>query len=263
MARTNGTTNEWTNDARLDGKVALVTGGSKGIGLGIVRAFAAAGARVMMTSRKAEVLEAAAAEVDGEVAWHAGNVGNEDDARACVAATVERFGAIDVLVNNAATNPYAGPTIDVDIPRWDKTFQVNVRAPLVWSQLAWRAGMKDRGGAIVNISSVGGLRTNRILGVYDITKAALLHLTRQLAAELAPKVRVNAVAPGLIKTDFARALWEGDRGDQVAAAYPLKRLGNTEDIAGAALFLAAETGSWMTGQTLVLDGGEMIRFPFE
>ena len=257
----------WTNEQRLDGKVALVTGGSKGIGLGIAHAFAAAGARVMITARKVEGLEDAVSQIAkgagagaADVAWQAANVGSPDEAAAAVEAVLERFGRLDVLVNNAATNPYAGPTIDVDLPRWDKTFQVNVRGPLNWTQLAWRRWMKEHGGVVINISSVGGLATNQILGVYDVTKAALIHLTKQLAAELAPGVRVNAIAPGLVRTDFARVLWEGGRGEQVARRYPLKRLGEARDVAGAALFLAADTGSWITGQTIVMDGGELVRF---
>jgi len=249
-----------TNAQHLDGRVAIVTGGSRGIGLGIAKALAAAGARVMITARKADALEAATREIDGDVAWRAGHAGRPEDIEACVEATLDRFGRIDILVNNAATNPYAGPTIDVDLPRWDKTFATNVRGPLVWCQTVWRKSMRAHGGSIINISSVGGLSTNPILGVYDVTKAALLHLTRQLAAELAPGVRVNAIAPGLVKTDFARVLWEGDRGDEVAKSYPLRRLGEVEDIAAGALFLAAESSSWMTGQTLVFDGGGLISF---
>ena len=256
-----------SNSARLDGKVALVTGGSKGIGLGIAQQFVAAGARVLITARKAEGLEQAVAEFRGEsgsggveIEWCVANAGSPEDAQQAVERVLARFGRLDVLVNNAATNPYAGPTIDVDLSRWDKTFQVNLRGPLVWTQVAWRSWMKEHGGVVLNISSVGGLATNRILGVYDVTKAALIHLTKQLAAELAPRVRVNAIAPGLIRTDFARALWEGGRGEQVARAYPLGRLGEPADVAGAALFLAAETGSWITGQTIVMDGGELVRF---
>ena len=249
-----------TNEQRIDGKVALVTGGSRGIGLGIARAFVAAGAQVMITGRKEPSLEEAAREIGGKIAFRAGHAGRPEDIEATVAETVERFGRVDILVNNAATNPYAGPTIDVDLPRWDKTFETNLRGPLAWTQAAWRRSMKEHGGSIINISSVGGLSTNPVLGVYDVTKAALLALTRQLAAELAPKVRVNAIAPGLIKTDFARMLWEGDRGDQVAQSYPLKRLGEVEDIASGALFLAADTAGWMTGQTLVFDGGGLIKF---
>ena len=247
-------------DLRLDGKAALVTGGSRGIGKEIARVFAEAGARVMITSRKADACEAAAAEIGHGCRWTAGHVGRPDDAARIVEETVTALGSCDVLVNNAATNPYAGPLVDIDLPRWNKTLEVNLTAPLVWTQEAWRRSMQERGGVVINISSVGGLGTNPILGAYDVTKAALLHVTKQLAAELGPGVRVNAICPGLIKTDFARALWDEGRGDQVAQAYPLKRLGETGDIAGAALYLAADTGSWMTGQMLVLDGGGLISF---
>jgi NAD(P)-dependent dehydrogenase (short-subunit alcohol dehydrogenase family) len=249
-------------ELRLDGKTALVTGGSRGIGKSIAREMAAAGAQVMITSRKADACEAAAEEIGMGVQWRASNVGDPAQGEAVIDHTLETFGRIDVLVNNAGANPYAGPTIGVDLPRWEKTIQVNLTAPLVWTQLAWNKWMKDSDGgcSIINISSVGGLSTNEILGVYDVTKSALLHLTRQLAAELGTKVRVNAIAPGLIRTDFARVLWEGDRGDQVAKAYPLTRLGEPEDIAYAALYLASDAGSWMTGQTLVLDGGGLIGF---
>lgn len=247
-------------EARLDGKVALVTGGSRGIGKAIARAFVAAGARVMITSRKAETCETAAAELGPAVAWEAGHAGKPEDAERVIDATLERLGGLDVLVNNAATNPYAGPTIEVDLPRWEKTLQVNLTAPLVWTQLAWKKALAERGGAVINIASVGGLATSPTIGVYDVTKAALIHLTRQLAAELGPGVRVNAVAPGLIKTDFARALWEGEGGDRVAKAYPLKRLGEPEDVAAAVTYLASDASSWVTGQTLVLDGGGIVSF---
>jgi NAD(P)-dependent dehydrogenase (short-subunit alcohol dehydrogenase family) len=245
---------------RLDGKVALVTGGSRGIGKAIARELVQAGARVMITSRKADACEAAAREIGTGAAWLAGNIGRTEDAERVVAATLDQFGRLDILVNNAATNPYAGPTIDVDLARWEKTLQVNLTAPLFWTQLAWRLFMQENGGSVINISSVGGLGTNPILGVYDVTKAALIHLTKQLAAELGPKVRVNAIAPGLIKTDFARALWEGAGGDQVARSYPLRRLGEPEDIAAAAVYLASERAGWMTGHTLVLDGGGLVAF---
>jgi NAD(P)-dependent dehydrogenase (short-subunit alcohol dehydrogenase family) len=247
-------------ELRLDGKVALVTGGSRGIGKGIAQTFARSGAQVMIVSRKADALEAAASEIGHGCQWQVANTGDPDQADHAVRATIERLGSLDVLVNNAATNPYAGPMIDVDLPRWDKTISVNVTAPLVWTQLAWRQWMQEHGGVVINISSVGGLATNPILGVYDMTKAALLHMTRQLGAELGPKVRVNAICPGLVKTDFARVLWEGDRGDQVAEQYPLKRLGEPDDIAAAALFLAAESGSWISGQHIVLDGGGLVSY---
>jgi len=213
---------------------------------------------VMITSRKRETLERTAAEIGGSVAWFAGNAGDPQDADACVRATLDRIGSVDIMVNNAATNPYAGPLIDVDLPRFDKTMQVNVRGPLVWTQCAWRQWMKEHGGVVINIASVGGLATGAALGVYNVTKAAVIHMTKQLAAELGPQVRVNAIAPGLIRTDFSTVLWQGGRGEQVAQAYPLKRLGEPEDIAGAALYLAADTGSWITGETLVLDGGGLV-----
>ena len=251
-------------DTDLNGKVAIVTGGSRGIGKAIAAELASAGAKVMITSRKAEVCEEAVNEIvsdtGGELAFEAGNAGRVEDIDRVVEGTLSTFGSVDILINNAATNPYAGPTIDVDVPRWDKTIEVNLTGPLLWSQKCWNLWMKENGGNIVNISSVGGLSTNPILGPYDITKAALIHLTMQLAAELAPGVRVNAIAPGLIKTDFAKALWEGGQGDIVAQSYPLKRLGETQDIASAALYLASESSGWMTGQTLVLDGGGLISF---
>jgi len=248
-------------ELRLDGKVALVTGGSRGIGKAIARAFHDAGAKVMISARKADELVHAARELGPDVAYCAANAGDEEQARACVDATLQRFGALDILVNNAATNPYAGALIEADLPRFDKTVQVNLRGPFVWTQLAWRHWMKDHGGVVLNISSVGGLQTSPLLGVYNITKAALIHMTRQLAAELGPKVRVNAIAPGLVQTDFARLLWEEGRGELVAERYPLKRLGRPEDVAAAALFLASDAASWMTGHTLVIDGGGLVALP--
>jgi NAD(P)-dependent dehydrogenase (short-subunit alcohol dehydrogenase family) len=247
-------------ELRLDGKTALITGGSRGIGKAIAATFAEAGAKVMIASRKAEALEDAAAEIGHGCRWTVANTGDPAAAESAVVSTIERLGALDILVNNAAANPYAGPMIDVDLPRWEKTLLVNVTAPLIWTQLAWRHWMEDHGGAVLNISSVGGLKTSSELGVYGVTKASLLHLTEQLAAELGPGVRVNAICPGLIKTDFARALWEGERGQEIAEAYPLKRLGETADIAAAALYLVAESGTWITGQKLVLDGGGLISF---
>ena len=235
-----------------------MTGGSRGIGKAIAKTFVDSGADVMITSRKADACEEAADEI-GAI-WEAGHVGKQEDAERIIDACIERLGGVDILVNNAGTNPYAGPTIDVDVPRWNKTFEVNLTAPLVWSQLAWNRYMKENKGVIINISSVGGMATNPHLGVYDITKAAMIHLTKQLGAELAPQVRVNVICPGLIKTDFAKFLWEDGKGDAVAEIYPLKRLGEVEDIAAAAAYLAADSGSWMTGQSIVLDGGGLVAF---
>jgi NAD(P)-dependent dehydrogenase (short-subunit alcohol dehydrogenase family) len=247
-------------EIRLDGLVALVTGGSRGIGKSIAETFVEAGAQVMLTSRKAEACESAAKQIGEGAHYEAGHIGSEEDAERVIEATMDRLGRIDILVNNAATNPYAGPIIDIDRARWDKTFSTNLTAPLFWTQRVWGRWMKENGGSVLNIASVGGYGTSPILGVYDITKAALIHMTKQLAAELAPKVRVNALAPGLVKTDFAKALWEDGKGDQVAKAYPLERLGEVEDVAGAGLFLCAETGRWITGQTWILDGGGIIGF---
>lgn len=244
-------------DVRLDGKVALVTGASRGIGKGIAKAFAESGAKVMLTSRKLDGLEAAAAEIDGDVAVFAAHVGKPADGAACVDATIERFGTIDILVNNAGANPYYGPTMEVDEARYDKTFEVNLRGPVFWSQQVWAKALKDKPGVIINIASVGGMRTEMGLGVYNVTKAALIHLTRQLAAELGP-TRVLGIAPGLVVTDFAAVLVE-NFGDTLAAAMPTKRLGQPEDIANLALFLASDKASWMTGDTIVIDGGAGVR----
>jgi NAD(P)-dependent dehydrogenase (short-subunit alcohol dehydrogenase family) len=244
-------------DTGLQGKVALVTGASKGIGLGIAQALAAEGCKVTLVSRKREGLEAAAATIDGDTLVHPANAGEPDQAEAAVRATVEHFGAIDVLVNNAAANPYMGPAIDIDLPRYDKTHQVNLRGPLVWTQAAWHQWMEEHGGNVINIASIGGLTFGGFIGIYDNTKAALIHLTGHFAVELAPKVRVNAIAPGLVKTDFARALWEPAE-DEVAKRMPLRRLGVPEDIAKAAVFLAGDMSSWMTGQTIVVDGGAVL-----
>lgn len=241
----------------LTGKVALVTGASKGIGAAIARIYAEHGAQVMLSSRKQEALEEMAVTIEGETAVFAANAGRPEQAEACVAATIERFGRLDILVNNAATNPYYGRAIDIDLPRFDKTFEVNLRGPFVWSQLAWKSWMEANGGAIINISSVGGLKFAGPIGIYDLTKAALIHLTKHLASELGPSTRVNAIAPGLVKTDFARALWEPG-GDDPKYPWPLKRLGQPIDIAGAALFLASELSAWMTGEVLVVDGGQLV-----
>jgi NAD(P)-dependent dehydrogenase (short-subunit alcohol dehydrogenase family) len=244
-------------DIRFDGKVALVTGSSRGIGLAIAAELAAAGARVMLSSRKADALDAAAKALDGEVAWTVANAGEPEQAEACVAATLDRFGGLDILVNNAATNPYMGPTIEIDLPRLDKTVAVNWRAPLYWSQLAWQRAMAEHGGVILNVASVGGLSVEPTIGAYNATKAALLHLTRTLAAELAPGVRVNAIAPGLVKTDMARALWEPNE-EAMARTMPLRRLGEPQDIGRAAAFLCSDAASWITGATLVVDGGALV-----
>jgi NAD(P)-dependent dehydrogenase (short-subunit alcohol dehydrogenase family) len=174
-----------------------------------------------------------------------------------VAATIERFGRLDILVNNAATNPYYVATVDVEPSAFDKTFEVNLRGPLFWSRAAQRAAFVEHPGVIVNIASVGGLRTEFGLGVYNLTKAALIHLTRQLANELGP-TRVVGIAPGLVKTDFAKVLVD-NFGDELERGLPLKRLGEPVDIANLAVFLASDKASWITGETYVIDGGAGVR----
>jgi NAD(P)-dependent dehydrogenase (short-subunit alcohol dehydrogenase family) len=245
-------------EIRLDGKVALVTGASKGIGKATAAGLAASGAAVMLSSRKLDQLEIARDEIvaavpDAQVDVYAANAGDIDAGRACVDATIERFGGLDILVNNAAANPHFGATLDVDPGRFDKTFQVNLRGPVFWTQAAWEAAFKERPGVIVNVASVGGLRAEGGLGVYNVTKAALIHLTRQLASELGP-TRVVGIAPGLVKTDFSALLVE-NFGDRLAARLPLKRLGEPEDIANLVTFLVSPAASWITGETYVIDGG--------
>jgi NAD(P)-dependent dehydrogenase (short-subunit alcohol dehydrogenase family) len=240
----------------LAGKVAIVTGASKGIGAAIARLYAEHGASVMLASRKIDALEETAATIDGDTAVYAANVGDPAQAHACVAATVARFGGLDILVNNAAANPYYGPAIDIDLPRFDKIIEVNLRGPLVWIQEAWRQAMSEHGGSVINVVSVGGLKFSGPIGIYDMSKAALIHLTKHLASELGPTVRVNAIAPGLIQTDFARALWEPGGADQ-ERPWPLARLGQPVDIARTALYLASGLASWVTGEVVVVDGGSM------
>jgi NAD(P)-dependent dehydrogenase (short-subunit alcohol dehydrogenase family) len=250
-------------EIRLDGKTALVTGGSRGIGQALAVALASSGASVMVSSRKAEGLADSVVAIDeakgdraGEVDWHVANAGDPEQAEACVTATVERFGAVDILINNAATNPYFGPIMGIDSSRADKMVRVNQTGYLEWVQAAWRAGMADRGGVVLNMASVGGLSVEGGIGWYNVTKAAVIHLTSQLAGELGPKVRVNALAPGLVKTEFARALWEPGE-EAIARRLPLGRLGTVEDIANAGLFLCSDQASWITGHTLVIDGGAL------
>ncbi len=244
-------------EIRLDGKVALVTGASRGIGLAMAQRFAEAGARVMLSSRSEENLTAALATLSAygdRVAICAAHVGRSADADRLVTTTLERFGALDILVNNAATNPYFGPLVDIDDARMVKTYEINQASVLTHVRSAWHQYMKDHGGVILNIASVGGLGPEPGIGWYNVTKAAVIHLTRQLSYELAPTVRVNAIAPGLVKTELARGLWE-EHGESIARHIPLRRLGEPDDIATVALSLVSDATGWLTGQTIVVDGG--------
>jgi NAD(P)-dependent dehydrogenase (short-subunit alcohol dehydrogenase family) len=240
----------------LKDRVAIVTGASRGIGLGIAAELVRQGARVCVTARGQEALDAAVAELGGpDVAIAV--PGKSDDAEhqaETVARTIEAFGSLDMLVNNTGINPVYGPIADVDPVAAAKILAVNVLAPLAWTRRARDAWMGEHGGSIVNISSVAGLRPSPGIGMYGVSKGALIRLTTELAVELGPRIRVNAVAPAIVKTKFATVLYEG-REEQVAAAYPLRRLGVPEDIAGAVAFLLSDQASWITGQTLVLDGG--------
>ena len=240
----------------LKDRVAIVTGASRGIGLGIAAELVRQGARVCVTARGQEALDAAVAELGGpDVAIAV--PGKSDDAEhqaEAVARTMEAFGSLDMLVNNTGINPVYGPIADVDPVAAAKILAVNVLAPLAWTRRARDAWMGEHGGSIVNVSSVAGFRPSPGIGMYGVSKAALIRLTTELAVELGPRIRVNAVAPAIVKTKFATVLYEG-REEQVAAAYPLRRLGVPEDIAGAVAFLLSDQASWITGQTLVLDGG--------
>ena len=211
----------------------------------------------MALTRTSGASSAAHVRVRWSSAAFAANAGDPDQAEAAVEHCLERFGGIDILVNNAATNPYMGPTMDIDLPRYDKTWEVNLRGPLVWGQLAYKRSLRERSGSIINIASIGGMGVEPSIGIYNATKAALLHLTRTWAAELAPEVRVNAIAPGLVKTDMARALWEPNEA-AMARSMPLARLGEPSDIGNAALFLASDLSSWITGQTIIVDGGATL-----
>jgi NAD(P)-dependent dehydrogenase (short-subunit alcohol dehydrogenase family) len=242
---------------RFDGRVALVTGGSRGIGEAIATEFLASGARgVAVTSRRADNLQAVAERLGDpdELLTIEARADDERAAAEAVAAVVDRFGSCDILVNNAGTNPSAGPLVDVDLGAVDKTWAVNQRAPLLWSREVWRQWMCTSGGSIVNVASVGGLQPGTALGAYNVSKAALIHLTRQLAFEMAPGVRVNAVAPSVVRTRLSTLLWDGIE-DYTASVHPLKRIGEPEDIAAAVAFLASEQASWITGVVLPVDGG--------
>ena len=246
------------NAHRLEGKTALITGASRGIGLAIAQRLVAEGARVCITARKPGPLsEAAASFPEGKAIWVAGK-SDDPEHRAEVMDTIAReFGGLDILVNNAGINPVFGPLIDLELAGARKLIEVNLLGSLAWTQAAYHhdtLGFRTRRGSVINVASVSGIVPAEGIGMYGITKAALIHLTRTLAVELGPDIRVNAVAPAVVKTQFARALYEG-KEDEVASAYPLARLGTPEDVAAAVAFFACDDSSWVTGQTLTLDGG--------
>ncbi|MCH0540994.1 SDR family oxidoreductase [Streptomyces sp. MUM 203J] len=241
--------------AEPSGKVALVTGASRGIGYGIAQALVARGDRVCITGRGEEALKEAVERLGADRVVHiAGKAHDEAHQAAAVERAMESFGRIDYLINNAGTNPVFGPMADLDLNVARKVFETNVVSALGFAQQTWKAWQKDHGGAIVNIASIAGLSASPFVGAYGMSKAAMINLTQQLAHEFAPIVRVNGIAPGVVKTKFAQALYEG-REAEASAAYPLGRLGVPSDIGGAAAFLTSDQSNWITGQTLVIDGG--------
>lgn len=244
---------------RFFGKVAVVTGASRGIGLGIAQRLAREGAKVIITGRNEDNLREATSHVGGplQVMGVAGKADDPDHRAQVFAKAKQAFGGVDVLVNNVGINPTYGPMIDLDLGAARKIFEVNALGVLAWTQAAYEAGMKDNGGAVLNVSSIAATRQPVGIGFYGSSKAMVEHITRQLAMELGPHVRVNAVAPAVVKTKFAEKLYVG-REEEVAQGYPMKRLGEPEDVAAAAAFLLSDEAEWITGQVLTLDGGRSL-----
>jgi NAD(P)-dependent dehydrogenase (short-subunit alcohol dehydrogenase family) len=236
----------------LHGRAALVTGATRGIGRAVARQLADAGARVCVTARDAEEVRHTAEPLCGLVL--AGSVADPEHARAAVDLALGEFGRLDILVNNAATNQPYGPLMDADPQAWREAFTLNVEAPLRLVQAVWRGWMREHGGSVVNICTEGAGHVGPNVGAYGTSKAALLHLTRQLAGELAPRVRVNSVSPGLVRTEMARFVWE-----KGPVELPLGRIGEPEDIARAVVWLASDAAEWITGADLLVDGGTRVR----
>ncbi len=239
---------------RFEGRVAIVTGASRGIGYAIAERIIAEGGSVVITGRNQDALDAAASELGDSALAIAGRADDSDHRDEVFARVADRFGRLDHLVNNAGINPAYGPLLEIDPAAARKIFEVNVIAALEWTRSAVAAGLSR---SIVNIASIAGVSASPGISLYGVSKAALINLTVQLADELAPSLRVNAVAPAVVKTKFARALFEG-REDEVSAGYPLRRLGEPADVAGPVAFLLSDDAAWITGQTILIDGGASI-----
>ena len=240
---------------RFAGRVALITGAIRGIGFAISRRIVVEGGRVVITGRKQDTLEVAVAELGESATGVAGSADDAEHRAAVFAHIAQRFGRLDHLVNNTGINPVYGSVLAVDAAAARKILEVNVLSALEWTRDAVATGAVR---SVVNISSIAGVSASPNIALYGVSKAALINLTVQLASELAPDVRVNAVAPAVIKTVFARALYEG-REEQVAASYPMRRLGEPDDVAGPVAFLLSDDAGWVTGQTMIIDGGASIR----
>lgn len=251
-----------TSCRRFGGRTAIVTGGSRGIGLAIAQRLVREGARVVITARKAQDLADAVSLLGGEqkAIGISGHADDENHRDGVISAALAAFGSVDLLVNNVAINPVYGKVLDGDPGAARKIFDVNCVGAVSWIGAVHRAWMEQHGGAVVNLSSVAGIRPAAGIGWYGASKAWIAHMTQQLAVEMSPHVRINAIAPAVVKTKFATALYEG-REVELAGLYPLNRLGRPEDIAGVAAFLLSEDAAWMTGQLLSVDGGALLPSP--
>lgn len=246
----------------LQGRAALVTGSSRGIGRAIAIALAGAGAQVVVNSRKPEACQAVVDEITaagGTAVSAPGHAGRPEDIERAVGQAMEAFGRLDILVNNAATNPQFGPLVDMGETAFDKVNEVNIKGPWLYARAAHNAWMREHGGTILNIASIGGLKSEPFLGAYGATKAAVVSLTKTMAREMGGQgIRVNAIAPGLIRTDFARILVETPEiHDHAVAATCIGRIGEPDEIAAAALFLVSDAASYVDGHVLVVDGGAL------
>ncbi len=247
----------------LKGKVALITGASRGIGEGIASAYSKAGAKVVICSRKNRAIEEASRKImesGGEVLGLAANVSASNDRARLIKDAMDWAGQINILVNNVGGNPHFGPLAELAESAWDKVMDINLKTSFIVSQSVYHAWMKDHGGTIINVSSVGAFETIVGINAYNIAKAALIHLTRCLAREWGPNgIRVNALAPGLVKTKMSQALWDGPLGVELTRSNPIGRIAEIDDIECGALFLASDASSFVTGHTLVIDGGQLVR----